>query len=221
METRESFQRTTLETVRYFTSKRVTLRELHIWKNRPGFNDDWKLSTAWVRALGFDLTFDEIKKKFQELYWGNGRRTGNVRGEKWLLPPANIRSLARKAELAIFTGRLRREMNYTLARNKVRSLFNRIITVETSKRPKPAPDGILRILKRRDPAIALYVGDNIDDALAARAARIRFVGILPRNSEERRQRAKQLKALGALTILGHVQELEPWLKLRYQHPKSS
>lgn len=219
METRESFQRTTLETVRYFTHHRATLRELHIWKNRPGFNDDWKLSTAWVRALGFDLTFDEIKKKFQELYWGSDRRKGNVLGEKWLLPAADIKRLARKAELAIFTGRLRREMNYTLARNKVRSLFARIITVETSKRPKPAPDGILKILSGRDPGLALYLGDNVDDALAARAAKVRFVGILPRNSEERRQRAKQLKALGALTILGHVHELEPWLN-RYP-PKSS
>ena len=219
METRESFQRTTLETVEFFTKKRVTLRELHIWKNRPGFNDDWKLSTAWVQSLGFKFSYDQIKTKFQELYWGkNGQ--GNVLGEKWLLPRAALKRLGRNAELAIFTGRVLRELDYTLERNKVRELFGQIMTVETMNRPKPAPDGLLQILNGRDARVALYLGDNVDDALAAKAANVRFVGVLPRKSEERRQRGKLLRELGALTILGHVSELEVWLERR-SLPKSS
>ena len=213
VETRHSFQRTTLETVSFFIKKRVTLRQLHMWKNRPGFNDDWKLCTAWVKDLGFDFTFDEIKEKFQELYWGeDDRNSGNVQGERWLLSPARLRRLSRRAELAIFTGRYYREMDYTLDRNNLRGLFSQIVTVEHTKHPKPAPDGLLKILNGRDPATALYLGDNVDDALAAQAAGVRFVGVLPRKSEERRQRAAKLKHLGALTILGHVNELEGWLR---------
>ena len=211
VETRDSFQRTTLETVQFFTKKRVTLRELHTWKNRPGFNDDWKLCTTWVQDLGFNFSFNQIKTKYQELYWGKEGK-GNVLGERWLLPPATLRRLGRRADLAIFTGRYYREMDYTLDRNKVRGLFTEIMTVERAKRPKPAPDGLLKILGERNPATAIYLGDNIDDALAAQAAGVRFVGVLPRNSEERRQRAARLKELGALTILGHVSELEAWLK---------
>jgi HAD superfamily hydrolase (TIGR01548 family) len=211
VETRDSFQRTTLETVKFFTNKRATLRELHTWKNRPGFNDDWKLCTTWIQDLGFDFSFRQIKAKFQELYWGkNGR--GNVLGERWLLSPASLRRLGRRAELAIFTGRYYREMNHTLKRNNLRGVFGQIVTVERTKHPKPAPDGLLKILDGRDPGIAIYLGDNVDDALAAQAAGIRFVGVLPRNSEERRRRAAKLNKLGALTILGHVNELEAWLK---------
>ena len=221
METRHSFQRATLETVKFFTKKRVTFRELHIWKNRPGFNDDWKLCTAWVKELGFDFTFDQIKEKFQELYWGTSGKGGYVLGEKWLLSPASLRRLGRHAELAIFTGRYYREMDFTLDRNKLRGLFGHIVTVEHTKRPKPAPDGLLKILGRRDPGIALYLGDNVDDALAAHTAGVPFVGVLPRNSEERRQRGAKLKQLGALTILGHVNELEAWLRRRSRHPRSS
>jgi HAD superfamily hydrolase (TIGR01548 family) len=212
VETRHSFQRTTLETVKFFTKKRVTLRELHIWKNRPGFNDDWKLCTSWIQDLGFDFSFNQVKTKFQELYWGKNGKGGNVLGEKWLLSRASLRRLARRAELAIFTGRYYREMDYTLDRNNLRGLFGQIMTVEHTKRPKPAPDGLLKILGRRVPGIAIYLGDNVDDALAAQAAGVRFVGVLPRNSEERRQRGARLKELGALTILGHVNELEAWLK---------
>ena len=82
------------------------------------------------------------------------------------------------------------------------------------KRPKPAPDGLLQILNGRDPGNALYVGDNVDDALAAQAAKMPFVGILPRRSEERRQRGTRLRGLGALTILSDIKELEGWLKRR-------
>lgn len=211
VDTRGSFQRTTLETVKFFAGKRVTRRELHRWKNRPGFNDDWKLSTAWVNALGRKLKYEEVKRKFVELYWGqNGQ--GNVTGEKWVLPNASLRRLSKMAELAIFTGRVRPELDYTLARWGVRKSFKKIITVEDVKRPKPDPDGLLKILAGRDPGVALYVGDNVDDALAAQAAKVPFVGILPRGSEERRQRGARLRKLGARIILGSIGELEIWLR---------
>jgi len=211
VDTRGSFQRTTLETVEFFVGNRVSRRELHRWKNRPGFNDDWKLSTAWVKARGKNIGYEEVKNKFVEIYWGqNGK--GNATREKWLLPAANLRRLAKLAELTVFTGRVRRELDYTLNRWKVRDFFQKIVTVENVKRPKPAPDGLLQILNGRDPSVALYLGDNVDDALAAKAANMPFVGILPRQSEERRQRGALLRKLGALTILSDISELEPWLK---------
>src|ERR1700678_3904065 len=187
VDTRGSFQRTTLETVKFFVGKRVTRRELHRWKNRPGFNDDWKLSTAWVNALGKKNEYDEVKGKFVEIYWGkNGK--GNVTREKWLLPAANLRRLSKLAELYIFTGRIRRELDYTLDRCRCRVFFHGIVSVE-----------------------------NVDDALAAQAAKMPFVGILPRRSEERRQRGTRLRELGALTILSDIKELEGWLKRRRRH----
>lgn len=210
VDTRGSFQRTTLETVRLFTGRRVTRAELHRWKNRPGYNDDWKLSHAWVRSLGGDFKYEEVKRKFVDIYWGkNGK--GNVSAEKWLLPHASLRRLARIAELSIFTGRIRRELDYTLDRWNVRQFFRHIITVENVTHPKPDPEGLLKILAGRDRSHALYVGDNVDDALAARAARMPFVGILPRQSEERRQRGTRLRKLGALAILSEISKLEKWL----------
>ena len=201
--------------MRFFTNQPVTLREFHAWKNRSGFNDDWILCTAWVQELGFHVAFKQIKKKFQQLYWGKDGQ-GFVRGERWLLSPAALKRLGRRSELAIFTGRYYREMDYTLDRNKVRNLFTGIMTVERAKRPKPAPDGLIKILAGRDPSTALYLGDTVDDALAARAAKVPFVGVLPRDGEERRQRGATLKRLGALTILGRVNELEAWLQKRFR-----
>lgn len=219
VDTRGSFQRTTLETVRLFTGKRVSRAELHRWKNRPGFNDDWKLSHIWVRSLGGDFKYEEVKRRFQEIYWGkNG--SGNVAHEKWLLSKSSLRRLAESAELAIFTGRTRRELDYTLDRWKVRGFFKQIVTVEDVQRGKPDPEGLFAILDERDPGIALYVGDNVDDAMAARSARVPFAGVLPVRSEERRQRGGRLRKLGAQTILGDVNDLEAWLDRTRRSPRS-
>ena len=208
VDVRGSFHSTVLETVRFFTGKRVTRAELHRWKNRSGFNDDWKLSTAWVKSLGGKQEYDEVKKKFVELYWGEGGKGGNVDYEKWLLPRASLRRLAKRAELALFTGRVRMETDYTLDRCRVREFFQQIVTAEDVAKGKPDPEGLVKIIGGRDPAKALYVGDNVDDAIAAAAVKIPFVGILPQAVGERRERRALLTKHGALAVLRDVKELE-------------
>ncbi len=212
VDVRGSFHRTTLETVRHFTKKRVTPHDLQKWKNQSGYNDDWKLSTAWVQSLGAKRQYDEVKQKFVELYWGTNGDRGNVEREKWLLPPPKLRRLAARAELAIFTGRVRKELDYTLDRCGVREFFARIVTAEDVAKPKPDPEGLLAILNGRDPATAVYVGDNVDDALAAQAAGMPFIGIVAPEIEHSRTRAALLRKMGAKAILKSVKELEPRLE---------
>ena len=211
VDVRGSFHRTVIETVRFFTGKRVTPAQLHHWKGQSGFNDDWKLSTAWVHSLGGTAPYEEVKSKFVEFYWGtNGK--GNVSLEKWLLPRVVLRRLAARSELALFTGRVAQETDYTLDRLKVREFFNQVVTVEDVKHPKPDPEGLLKILAGREPARSLYLGDNIDDALAAQAAHLPFAGVLPQSRASRKVRREMFLKLGARVVLDDVQQLEPWLK---------
>jgi HAD superfamily hydrolase (TIGR01548 family) len=214
VDVRGSFHTTVIQTVQHFTNQKVTRHELHRWKNRSGFNDDWKLSTAWVQSLGGKQQYEEVKAKFVELYWGaaeKGGKAGNVAREKWLLPRASLRRLAKRAELALFTGRVAAELDYTLDRCQVREFFRRIVTVEDVHRPKPDPEGLRKILAGRDPAKALYLGDNVDDALSAQAAKISFIGILPQSAAARGARAALLRSHGAIAVLRDVTQLESWL----------
>jgi HAD superfamily hydrolase (TIGR01548 family) len=211
VDVRGSFHTTVLETVQHFTKKKATRRELHQWKNRSGFNDDWKLSTAWVQSLGGKNEYAEVKAKFVELYWGADGKAGNVAREKWLLPHASLRRLSKRAELALFTGRVAAELDYTLDRCRVREFFSQVVTVEDVQRPKPDPEGLLRILAGREPAKALYLGDNVDDALSAWAAKIPFIGILPQSTGAQRARRALLKNHGAIAVFRTVSELEGWL----------
>src|SRR5262249_52730781 len=183
------------------------LKELHEWKSKPGNNDDWAMTSAWLTALGKPTTYDEARAVFEKFYWGTDGKPGLVRNEKLVITPALIARWAKKYELNLFTGRTRREFSFTFGKWPATKHFRTVITMNDAKR-KPHPEGLLRILAARDPKTALYVGDNIDDALAARDARVPFVAILERDHVEYRRRAKQFRELGALHLLAKAADLE-------------
>jgi len=211
VDVRRSFWLSGLETMRYLTGKRVTWPELHRWKSKPGNNDDWNMVSNWATALGRPTSYEEARDAFQQFYWGKDGKSGNVRKEKFVVTPGHIERWGRRFELNLFTGRTRKEFAYSFDRWKAARHFHRVVTMDDVKRKKPYPDGLLKILGRRDPDTALYVGDNIDDALAARDARVPFMAILPRGTFEYRKRAARFRELGALALLPGILALNDWL----------
>ena len=76
------------------------------------------------------------------------------------------------------------------------------------RKGKPDPEGLRLLLNGAAPRDAIYLGDNIDDALSAKRAGVPFLGVLRCGSEARRARAASLRRLGALEILDSVRDLE-------------
>src|SRR3989454_10425200 len=211
VDVRGSYWRSALETVRYLTGKRVTYAELHQWKSKPGFNDDWSMVAAWVTTLGKRISYEEARVAFEKFYWGSGGKLGNVRNEKILVKPERIEKWARRFELNLFTGRTRQEFSFTFERWPATKHFRTIVTMDDAKK-KPHPEGLQKILGERDPSTALYLGDNIDDALAARGANVPFMAIIAPGEHGYRQRAARFRELGALALLPRVTELFRILK---------
>jgi HAD superfamily phosphatase len=211
VDVRRSYWLSGLETMRFLTGKRVGWTELHKWKSKPGNNDDWSMVSNWATALGRPTTYEEAREAFQQFYWGKNGKLGNVRKEKMVVTPRQIERWGRRFELNLFTGRTRQEFSYMFDRWPAARFFRTIITMDDVKRKKPYPDGLLKILGSRDPATALYVGDNIDDALAAHDARVPFMAILPPGTHEHRKRAARFRELGALALLRDILALNNWL----------
>jgi len=211
VDVRGTFWRSTLDTVRALTGRRVNYRELHRWKSLPGYNDDWKLTSEWATKLGRPTTYEQARKTFVRFYWGTDGKPGHVRNEKFIVPVRQIARWARRYELDIFTGRTRKEFNYTFAGWAARPHFRTVVTMDDVRHKKPHPEGLLRILGKRDPARALYVGDNVDDALAARAAEVAFAAVLPKGMPGYRERAAKFRELGAIILLPGAAELHRWL----------
>ena len=207
-----SFHRSILDTVKHFTGRRFTYADIQQWKRQSGYNDDWRLSTDWVNSLGGKVEYAQVKRVFQKIYWGTNGTRGNVWRERWLVPPRRLARWAKRAELALFTGRTRRELRHTLEHFGVTKLFPRVVTMDDVDHLKPHPEGLLRLLDGSDPGEALYLGDNLDDALASKRARVPFLGILPHGSEAHRVRATQLRQNGARIILHSTNELEKYWK---------
>jgi HAD superfamily hydrolase (TIGR01548 family) len=201
VDVRQSYWRSAIETIHYLTGKRVTHAELHRWKGKPGNNDDWQMVANWSTALGRTTTFEEAREAFLKFYWDTNGRPGNVRLEKLIVSPAQIARWAERFELNLFTGRNREEFEYTFSKWPGTAHFRTVITTDDVGKKKPHPEGLHKILKKRDPLTALYVGDNVDDALAARDAGVPFAAIIAPREYNYRKRAAAFRELGAVALL--------------------
>jgi phosphoglycolate phosphatase-like HAD superfamily hydrolase len=112
--------------------------------------------------------------------------------------------------LNLFTGRTRQEFSFTFQNWPATKHFQTVVTMDDAKK-KPDPEGLHKILGGRDPNSALYLGDNIDDALAARDAGVPFIAIIARGEHGYLQRAARFRELGALALLPRARELNRWL----------
>lgn len=210
VDVRETYWRSGLQTMRALTGKKVTWAEFYEWKRQPGNNDDWMLVSRWASALGVPTTYEQAREAFQPFYWGRDGKPGNVAKEKLLITPKLIQRWAARRELNLFTGRTRQEFSYTFDNWEAARSFRTVITMDDAKK-KPNPEGLRLILAGRSPKTALYVGDNVDDALAAKAARIPFLAVLAKKDLDYRQRSKRFRELGALGLLERARDLDRWL----------
>ena len=167
-----SYRETIAATVEHYTGARPTHEQIQEFKNQGGFNDDWRLTHHIVTGVGCDVPFEEMKAYFQELFLG-----GMILREKWVARAGVLEKLSAQFRLAVFTGRPREEAALTLARFAASLSFDPIVALEDVETPKPAPDGLLRIAHAYPGAELFYVGDSIDDARSARAAKVPFIGI--------------------------------------------
>jgi HAD superfamily phosphatase len=210
VDVRETYWRSGLQTIQHLTGKKPTWAEFYGWKRKPGNNDDWSMVSRWATELGVPTSYEQAREAFQPFYWGRDGQPGNVDKEKLLVTPKLIERWASDHELNLFTGRTKQEFAYTFEKWPAARAFRTVITMDDAKR-KPDPEGLRIILAGRDPKTALYVGDNIDDALAAKAARVPFLAILAKKEADYRERAARFRKLGALGLLERARDLDRWL----------
>lgn len=210
VDVKETYWRSGLQTIQHITGKKATWKEFYEWKRKQGNNDDWTMVSRWATARGFPTTYEQARKAFQLFYWGKNGKTGNVRKEKLLVTPRLIRKWSKGREVNLFTGRTRQEFTYTFEKWPGTKSFRMVVTMDDARK-KPHPDGLHDILGKRDPKTALYLGDNIDDALAAKSAGVPFMAILPKGSFDYRAQAKAFRELGALALLERARDLDKML----------
>ena len=209
VDVRESYRETIQRTVEHFTGKRVSREAIQQWKNRGGWNDDWSLSTAMIRAEGVEANYDAVVDYFQSIFHGNGS-DGLILRERWIARSGMLERLNQQFQFAVFTGRLRWEAELTLRRFAPDLRFEPIVGADDAAvaKHKPAPDGLLHIGKLVAGAELWYVGDTVDDARSAKAAGVPFIGIAAQTSSRREELVSLLNAEGAKAVLEDINQLE-------------
>jgi HAD superfamily hydrolase (TIGR01548 family) len=194
---------------------------------------------GWVYGVGDPDRENLSKRIFQEIYLGRmfARRyhlrplfykgQGLYLQERALIPRNILATLRKKVRMGIASGRPRFEAELALRRFHLHPYFDSVVTLNeceaeekhvflsTGKKiavSKPHPYSILRVVRKigiPNPYCA-YVGDVVDDMLAARAARkylqILAIGFLSSHRNKKIDRESLIKA-GADLVVENPEQL--------------
>ena len=201
----ESYREAIAQTVEHFTGVRVSNEEIQQYKNQGGWNDDWQLSHHIVKSAGAPDSFEDVKQYFQSIFLGEA---GLIMREKWVAQPGSLEKLNRNFKFALFTGRPRREAEFTLRRFAPELIFDPIVGMHDVQSHKPAPEGLLRIRKCQGDRPMYYVGDTVDDARCAKAAAVPFIGIAAPDNPRYLDLVFLFQAEGAYAIVDDINYLD-------------
>jgi HAD superfamily phosphatase len=202
-----SYRAAIVETVDHFTGQRVTNELVQEYKNAGGWNNDWALSQKIAADLGVAVEYKTVVDYFNQIFIGSNG-DGLIRRESWLPETGLLERLKQRFDLAIFTGRLRYELDFTLARFAPDFSFDPIICAEHVTNPKPAPEGLLTIQRMKPGRKLWYVGDTVDDARASRAAQVPFIGIIAKGHSHAAELAELFRKENAVAIFENVNQIE-------------
>jgi HAD superfamily phosphatase len=206
VEVGESYRATIQATVKHFTGHQPTRAEIQDWKNRGGYNDDWKLSSHMIEAQGVAAEFDAVVERFQSIFHGDGT-DGLIKHEQWIAADGLLPRLSESHSLAVFTGRLRWEAHVTLNRF-CPEIFDPVVGSDDVIHTKPNPEGLQKIRDAVPHGKIWYVGDTVDDARASAAAKVPFIGIAATANPRYDELVSLLRLEGAVTILDDINQLE-------------
>jgi histidinol-phosphate aminotransferase len=180
----QSYREAIRQTAEAITGKKFTAADVATVKKLPDSNNDWEVTYALIKGITSGNEMKKIdrnsssylaaKQKFQELYLGGLRDK-----EKLLITTKTLTKLkTQNYKLGIVTSRPREEALYVL-----RDLIpffpeDCIIAQEDCEEEKPSPKPLLLAKERMGCRAALYIGDSINDQLAAKAAKMRFASVV-------------------------------------------
>jgi HAD superfamily phosphatase len=206
-EVTESYREAIQQTVEHFTGRRPTRDEIQQYKNAGGWNNDWALSQKIASDYGVEIPYQTVIDHFNEIFIGDDG-DGLILRESWFPENGLLERLGSKFGLAIFTGRLRYELDYTLRRFVPQARFEPILCADDVVRAKPAPDGLIEIAKRNPGRKLIYVGDTVDDARSARGAQVPFIGVAGQGHLRRDELLRLFEQEQAIAVIENVNQIE-------------
>jgi HAD superfamily phosphatase len=205
VEVSESYREGIVRTVAHFTGQTVTRERIQDYKNSGGWNNDFALSQELCRTLGLEVPYERVAEYFTSIFLGEG---GLIEREEWIPADGLLTRLAARFQLAIFTGRMRIELQPTLRRFAEQVSFAPVVTSDDVTDGKPHPEGLHKIAALCPGAGLWYVGDTVDDARSAKAAGVPFIGVAAPDNPRHAQIVDVLRSAGAAAVIDDINQIE-------------
>lgn len=211
-----SYRRAIEETALHFTGRHIVPGTVQRYKDAGGFNDDWKLTQTIISDIGIRVPFSRVVEEFQRRYQGENW-DGFIAEETPLIQTRTLEALGTGERIfGLVTGRPEAEALWTLDRFGWRAFFPLVVPMEKQEgRGKPDPFPLQRALTILDaagrrvlPEETVYIGDAVDDMVAARAAGMWAIGIVPPYDDlDRDRHTALLYERGAHVVLDNPDRL--------------
>ncbi len=112
---RESYLSAISLTVGHFTGAPAPMTTIDEYKRAGGWNNDWQLAQELIRKAGLEIPYEQVVSVFQKIFIGNNF-DGLILQENWIPRDDCLDRLSRTNQLAIFSGRPRAEIDFTVKR---------------------------------------------------------------------------------------------------------
>ena len=177
-----SYRRTIIQTAASF-GVRISGADIDTAKASGAANDDWELTRRLCVDQGVELEYDQVVKRFEEIYQGTDSNPGLKTNERPLVDTSTWSRWAAKLPLGVVTGRPRHDAEEFLERFGL--LTNTSVLVAREDAPlKPDPRPVRLALTQLDVRHAWLVGDTPDDIEAASSAGVVPIGVVPPGAEQ-------------------------------------
>lgn len=169
----QSYREVIRLTAGYFLKRKVNKEEVDAVKKLPGMNNDWDATYALINDR--NIPYKRVMDYFQLIYLGSDSREGLIKKEKLLIPKIKLQQLKIKyGKVGIATGRPRKEALLAVDNFNLKKIFSseNIVALEDASKEKPDPEPLLEIKKRMKVKNPVYIGDTINDVIAAKGAKM-------------------------------------------------
>jgi len=183
IDVRESYDRCVIETVRYFTDRKISASNVQKKRNQTNCNDDWLLSQLLIADLGVDVSLDRVIKVFQAMYLGaddtstfaeisqdinSPLSTNGLIWKETSLLSDSLREKLLDKVTAVVTSRPRAEAELGVS---LIQLGNSNLISRDDAESKPSAEGIIKAAEEANATTLWMCGDNCADIKATLAAR--------------------------------------------------
>jgi histidinol-phosphate aminotransferase len=198
VDTSGSYDAAVMELVKRRSGKPFSRGALLALRAEGGYNNDWDAAAEALKRRGVKTNRKELGREGREIYFSLARKS-----EKSLIDFDLLKRLKNRARLFIWTGRKRDEYE-PFWKSTLGRYFEKAYCSDDFRGvpPKPAPDQILRIMRKHGIKGGYYIGNSVDDMRAAVSAGLVAVGVTTTLAVE------TLASAGAALVLKNVNDLE-------------